>query len=1843
MLRTTLVLVCVLVVMTTGRPSIPQCLPEREVPANVVAAIGGGPSWELAADIDSDGDLDLVLSANSNASLAWYPNLDGNGMYGEPQMVSQSCTGASRIAAADLNGDNTTDLVASCGSTYVWFANTDGLGSFGPANTLSYTTPPPINPAVVVIADADDDGDADIMVIGSTSAIDLIVFENTDGLGSFAPGILPGIVTGTMGANANGAWIENMDNQSRPEILFPSTTVFITRTIYSVSVVRWEGGGSVVSLSGITTQSQPHIAPTDVDGDGWKDVVIARGTIVAWHRNLIGESPAGDLSFDDQPTPVDGATSGVFLIRGGDVDGDGASDICVLGDNGIVWFQNIDGQGREWLRSVVFAVPSTSVPLARFTLANLDNDDDLDFVVVDNQGVLFWLANGKDLPLLPSTVSNPIPSSSTVGSIITAGADFDADGDMDLAMASNALVWFRNTDGAGFFAEAQVVLSSASLTAIFTPDLDGDGHADIMGYDSALMSVLAFLNTDGAGTFAPLDLDLTLAGRTLFSIGLDDINGDGRIDVIASAQTGPQSFEVSTVWFANQGLVGSTLMWAPSVVLKAGRDEYATGDLDNDLDTDLIIVFRTSVRWFENVEGQGIVTTSSERTHDVGNNVHADQIVVADFDGDGKNDILARGQQIYLFTLAPSRDFVLNTTFSVGRTTTFEVADANGDGALDVIAVTDERRDNQIFIIAVFPQLLGQPGEGLAIGPTITTIVDYVQSQQALSMRALDVDSDGDADILISADTVAWYPSLVRGPFDAYVPTTHLLPREPSGNQCVVWNSGTCLASRMAKLSRCVRDTLVLPPGKYGCFRRRHLEVSYPLTLAGQVPGQVTFDCESGVLFEATVGDVLVGDVGLVNLTFSGTGAGSASLTGVPGLRAQGFGTRISITSSVVKGGVSQTSPERLGSGSGGCLLAWGGGSVVITDSTVANCSASISGGAVAGVGSGSEIRVVNSVVEGNSAGVGGGLAVGGGARMWVEGGAVVGNVAHNAGGGVWVQADAESVVFQGGVGVEGNVAPMGGGFAVARDAGFANPLFPVNDVPEGSMEGSRVVLMLDSVVGRGNRATNVGGFLFACDAKVNVTGLGTVWENNVALGTIEEAGSSGDAFLCGVEDGPLAGFVADRSRPEGIPWLNIDPTIFSSSLESSSSDGWKIHGPTSALGWVGEPSRRVEAGGAVVGVVEARDMFGGRVVYVNSIAVFGVEGPALLADVPVQRVVLGSGSVAAPQLALPVVEGADASLLPINATVSVSIAAAEGVRQVAPLLSWVEVTACAPGSGGVTGPDGTISCAVCAEGTATSSDEPSLAPCVTLSSCPSNTFRPAAASDNSTGGACVCLPGFWLEGGEVEGIPCNPCPKGGVCLGGSARPTAAPGFFPVSAGSTTFLACPNPEACAGGGQCQVGYRGRLCAQCADGYYTLRGQCLKCNTGVNTLVTVLLVLGALGVCGALFLFNLAEGLRYRFVAATIGFSSLQISAMYGQLELDWGGFAAVYFDVVSSVNLNVELTSPECSLASGTDAWVVKLVLTLILPVFVGLGLAAVGLVFGGLIKGGVGWFGGKTLAQLVPAGVRAWFQGLVLLYLPLTSAALSVFGCRRDEAGRWVLDADPARSCYTSSWWAGLFPLGLVATLVYAFALPGCLVWVLWRKRRTLDGVTFTLRFGFLVGRFRESEWWFEAAILARKLLVVVCMTFFFTEEGKANAAVFALLGSLVQLVYTWPYAAALHNGLAVIVLFATISILYAGTFADRTFRRVGVVGGIVVNVLAIVVGNALDVWRIVREEKEVEEEEFFQEGVFRMDSSVSEPAGLIDSSVFTSDVGVDGGEGSVASVQMALITDNTIIVDDE
>ena len=505
------------------------------------------------------------------------------------------------------------------------------------------------------------------------------------------------------------------------------------------------------------------------------------------------------------------------------------------------------------------------------------------------------------------------------------------------------------------------------------------------------------------------------------------------------------------------------------------------------------------------------------------------------------------------------------------------------------------------------------------------------------------------------------------------------------------------------------------------------------------------------------------------------------------------------------------------------------------------------------------------------------------------------------------------------------------------------------------------------------------------------------------------------------------------------------------------------------------------------------------------------------------------------------------------------------------------------------------VGCSDCPFGTYS---ETGTLPGVACTACAADQFTPSAGSTSFLN--CSCVPGTWFGPGQREPEkPCEACPVGAVCKGEYAAPVAASGFFPTANGA--FVECPMPRACLGNGQCGYGYKGQLCASCANGFYRLRNQCYACNKALNVAITVLLVLGGLCICAALLAFSLAEGLRYKFAAAVIGLNGLQIAGTYSKLELDWGPIANTYFDFASSLNLNLELTSPECSLSAEADVWVTKLLFTLLLPVFSWIGISIAGALFAVFVFTGVGWLGRKTFAELKFAVVRAWFQSLVLLYLPLTSAAFSIFGCRKDASGRWVLDADPVRTCFNKAWWSGLFLIGLVGVSIYAFAIPAAVALLLYSKRAQMDKIVFAARFDFLVGRFSAHNWWFEVAIMGRKLLVVMSMTFFFSNDSKANAAVFALLGSFTQLVYGRPYCSPFHNLLAIVVLMATMCVLHAGTYANYTLRRFAIITGIIINLVAIVGGNALDIWLLLRREKETEVSEFFVPGVFRGDSDVT------------------------------------------
>ena len=85
-----------------------------------------------SADIDGDGDLDVVSTSSNDNKVAWYKNEDGQGTFGMEQIISSNAIEAGFVHVADLDGDGDQDLLsASFGDGYVaWYRNEDGLGNF---------------------------------------------------------------------------------------------------------------------------------------------------------------------------------------------------------------------------------------------------------------------------------------------------------------------------------------------------------------------------------------------------------------------------------------------------------------------------------------------------------------------------------------------------------------------------------------------------------------------------------------------------------------------------------------------------------------------------------------------------------------------------------------------------------------------------------------------------------------------------------------------------------------------------------------------------------------------------------------------------------------------------------------------------------------------------------------------------------------------------------------------------------------------------------------------------------------------------------------------------------------------------------------------------------------------------------------------------------------------------------------------------------------------------------------------------------------------------------------------------------------------------------------------------------------------------------------------------------------------------------------------------------------------------------------------------------------------------------------------------------------------------------
>ena len=146
--------------------------------ATDIATSADGALSVFAADMDGDGDMDILSASYSDDTIAWYEN-DGNA---NPTWtaadIATSADGAYSVFAADMDGDGDMDIVSASydDDTIAWYEND---GNANPTWTAADIATSADGATSVFAADMDGDGDMDIL--SASYSDDTIAWYENDG------------------------------------------------------------------------------------------------------------------------------------------------------------------------------------------------------------------------------------------------------------------------------------------------------------------------------------------------------------------------------------------------------------------------------------------------------------------------------------------------------------------------------------------------------------------------------------------------------------------------------------------------------------------------------------------------------------------------------------------------------------------------------------------------------------------------------------------------------------------------------------------------------------------------------------------------------------------------------------------------------------------------------------------------------------------------------------------------------------------------------------------------------------------------------------------------------------------------------------------------------------------------------------------------------------------------------------------------------------------------------------------------------------------------------------------------------------------------------------------------------------------------------------------------------------------------------------------------------------------------------------------------------------------------------------------------------------------------------
>ncbi len=607
-----------------------------------------GDARRLAAgDFDGDRRGDLAVATSDGRVEIYLGSADGYGRF--PDQVLEAGPGyGSALAVVDWNADGLDDLIVTEQIGGGWINGHLGTPA-GPEAVASWLLKAELEllgpdlGRTLVGGDTNGDGYGDLAITGD------------DGVHLFLGG--PSLPEGPVRTWVGGAGfgdalaLGDIDGDARAELVIgvPLSGTLVPERGW---VEVWRGG-EPEAMTRMWSGAGPNawsrygaaVAVSDSDNDGHGDLWIGHpGTrVLPSTTGGVDEHPGGPggvgpKRWSLQLSTPDVAGAGVALSGGLDTNGDGFHETLAVAESEHVLVLHGGSDGPA-------AWPGLTAPEADSTTLVPDTTGD------GLAELAFgWSVTGRT-ELLEGRRAFTDADMDGFSDIVDCGRDDPAirPGALELCDAVDS-------DCDGDYADDW-------------GDADGDGLPNCADpdFETEFSTVLTGLDSLGA------------------SVALGDLNGDGRDDLAAAAPrlaSGAPGEGAALWWF--------TPSWRPDGVLwGAASDEgirrVATGDVDGDGDTDLVLAGRTTVRLHLNRDGQvAIVPTWTVEAV-------ADSLLLTDVDLDGRDDLLVGEPSLSRARLWQGTDAGLAPAASLERVTEGGLGaaaasgDVDGDGWPDLI------------------------------------------------------------------------------------------------------------------------------------------------------------------------------------------------------------------------------------------------------------------------------------------------------------------------------------------------------------------------------------------------------------------------------------------------------------------------------------------------------------------------------------------------------------------------------------------------------------------------------------------------------------------------------------------------------------------------------------------------------------------------------------------------------------------------------------------------------------------------------------------------------------------------------------------------------------------------------------------------------------------------------------------------------------------------------------------------------------------------------------------------------------------------------------------------------